>query len=51
MENVLRRVFVKLVKVQWNNHEEREGTWELKSEIKKKYPHLFRNLGMSSLED
>ena len=38
MEKVLRRAIVKLVKVQWNNHEEWEATWELEErEIKEKY--------------
>ena len=46
MEKVLRHAIVKLVKVHWNNHEEREATWEIETEIKEKYPHLFRNPGM-----
>ena len=51
MDKVLRREIVKLVKVQWSNHEEREATWELESELKEKHSNLFYNLGMSSLED
>ena len=51
MDKVLRRAIVKLVKVQWSNHEEREATWELESELKEKYLNLFYNQGMSSLED
>ena len=51
MDKILRRAIVKLVKVQWSNHEEREATWELESELKKKYPNLFYNQGMSSLEN
>ena len=51
MDQILRRAIVKLVKVQWSNHEEREATWELESELKEKYPNLFYNQGMSSLED
>ena len=51
MDKILRRAIVKLVKVQWNNHEEREATWELKSELKEKYPNLFYNQGMSSLKN
>ena len=51
MEKVLFRAIVKIVKFQWSNHEEREATWELESELKEKYSNLFYNLGMSSLED
>ena len=51
MDKILHKAIVKLVKVQWSNHEEREATWELESELKKKYPNLFYNQGMSSLED
>ena len=51
MDKVLRRAIVKLVKIQWSNHEEREATWELERELKEKHPNLFYNLGMSSLED
>ena len=51
MDKVIRKAIVKLVKVQWSKHEEREATWELESEIKEKYPHIFYNLGTSSLED
>nr|CAD1827483.1 unnamed protein product [Ananas comosus var. bracteatus] len=29
------------VKVQWNNHEEREATWELESSMRERYPQLF----------
>ncbi|XP_059634718.1 uncharacterized protein LOC132277029 [Cornus florida] len=37
----LRRAEIPLVKVQWNHQDEREATWELESEMKGKYPHLF----------
>ena len=50
-DKILRRAIVKLVKVQWSNHEEREAKWELESELKEKCPNLFYNQGMSSLED
>nr|CAD1836476.1 unnamed protein product [Ananas comosus var. bracteatus] len=30
------------VKVLWENHEEREATWELKSIMRKQYPQFFR---------
>nr|CAD1837552.1 unnamed protein product [Ananas comosus var. bracteatus] len=29
------------VKVQWENHEEREATWELESAMRERYPQLF----------
>ena len=51
MEKVLRCVIVKLIKVQWSNHDIREVTSELKEEIRDKHPQLFRDSGMSSLED
>ena len=35
-EQVLRRRIILYVKVQWQNHSEKEATWELKSEIKEK---------------
>ena len=39
------------VKVQWRNQFVREATWELEDEMKEKYPYLFEDSGMSSLED
>ncbi|RVW80540.1 Transposon Ty3-G Gag-Pol polyprotein [Vitis vinifera] len=51
MDNVLRHVVVKLVKVQWSNHSIREATWELEEEMREKHPQLFQDSGMSSLED
>ncbi|XP_077249146.1 uncharacterized protein LOC143888585 [Tasmannia lanceolata] len=37
----LRRRTILYVKVKWSNHSEREATWELKEEMREKYPHLF----------
>ena len=51
MDKVLRHVVVKLVKIQWSNRSIREATWELEEEMREKHPHLFQDLGMSSLED
>ncbi|RVW79670.1 Transposon Ty3-I Gag-Pol polyprotein [Vitis vinifera] len=51
MDKVLRHAVVKLVKVQWSNHSVREATWELEEEMREKYPQLFQDSGMSSLED
>jgi hypothetical protein len=50
-DQVLRKRVIPYVKVQWNNHSEREATWELESAVREKYPHLFDTPGMSSLED
>ena len=40
-EQVLRRKTIPLVKVLWLHHNVEEATWELESEIRSKYPHLF----------
>jgi len=40
-EKVLRNKVIPLVKVQWKRHNVEEATWELKEEMKKKYPSLF----------
>ncbi|KAG7633139.1 Retrotransposon gag domain [Arabidopsis suecica] len=37
----LRRKSITLVKILWTNHGTQEATWELESEMKKKYPLLF----------
>ena len=37
----LKRRTLKLVKVRWNSQRGPEFTWELESEMKRKYPHLF----------
>ena len=50
-EQELRRRTIQYVKVQWSNHSKREATWELKEEMREKYPYLFKELGTSSLED
>ncbi|XP_038985472.1 uncharacterized protein LOC120111701 [Phoenix dactylifera] len=46
-DQVLRHRTIPFVKVQWNNHTEREATWELEEEMKVKYPQLFETSGMS----
>ena len=33
------------MKVLWRNHSEEEATWEMESEMRIKYPHLFENEG------
>ena len=45
-EQVLRRRIISYVKVQWSNHTEREATWELEEEMRRKYPQLFGGTGM-----
>jgi hypothetical protein len=40
-EQVLRSKSIPLVKVLWLHHNVEEATWELESEIRSKYPHLF----------
>lgn len=37
----LRNRQVPLVKVKWQHHGVEEATWELESDMRKKYPHLF----------
>jgi hypothetical protein len=41
-ERVLRRKTFKYVKVLWTDQTEQEATWELESEMRKKYPELFQ---------
>jgi hypothetical protein len=41
-ERVLRRKTFKYVKVLCTDQTEREATWELESEMRKKYPELFQ---------
>ena len=40
-ERTLRNKVVPLVRVLWRNPLVEESTWELESEMKEKYPHLF----------
>ena len=40
-ERVLRRRSIRYVKVLWTNQSEREATWELEEQMRKKYPELF----------
>jgi hypothetical protein len=37
----MRRRMIKYVKVLWTNQSEREATWELEEQMRKKYPELF----------
>ena len=37
----LRKKSINLVKVLWLHHNMEEATWELESEIRRLYPHLF----------
>ena len=38
---ILRNREISFVKVLWQNHTPREATWELESEFRAQYPHLF----------
>ena len=40
-EKVLRNKVIFLVKVLWKSHSSEDATWELESEMRKKYPALF----------
>ena len=40
-EKQLRTKTIKYVKVQWNDQDEREVTWELEDDMRKKHPDLF----------
>ena len=40
-ERVLRNKSVSLVRVLWRNPKVEESTWDLESEMRSKYPHLF----------
>ena len=40
-DRILRNKVIEMVKVLWRNHDIEEATWELKSDVEKKYPHLF----------
>ena len=40
-EKVLTNKTIPLVKVLWKSHSTEEATWELESEMQKKYPSLF----------
>ncbi|XP_070013616.1 uncharacterized protein [Nicotiana sylvestris] len=34
------------VKVLWSNHDSKEATWDVKEDMRKKYPYLFEEKGM-----
>jgi hypothetical protein len=38
----LRKSIIPLVRVKWNSRHGPKQTWELETEMKKKYPHLFQ---------
>ncbi|WVZ50877.1 hypothetical protein U9M48_002086 [Paspalum notatum var. saurae] len=42
-EKGTRRTRIPVCKVLWNNHTEREATWEKESDLRELYPHLFEN--------
>ena len=44
-EQILPNKKISLVKVLWRSQEVEEASWELESEMREKYPHLFTDLG------
>ena len=36
-----RRKVIKLCKVQWSNHTEKEATWEREDDLREEFPNLF----------
>ena len=52
LDTVVRRTRkseVRICRVQWSRHGEKEATWEREDALKKEFPHLFRN--QPNLED
>ena len=41
-DKVLRTKTISLVKVLWRNSKSEEATWELESEMRERFPELFR---------
>jgi hypothetical protein len=48
-KRVMRRRTIKYMRVLWTNHTEREATWELEKQMRKKYPELFKDGELSHL--
>jgi hypothetical protein len=42
-ERIIRRRTIKYVRVLWTNQTEREATWELEEQMRKKYRELFKD--------
>ncbi|XP_028098161.1 uncharacterized protein LOC114297879, partial [Camellia sinensis] len=42
-DQVLRNKTIPLVKILWRNHRVEGATWETESQMRTKYPHLFKN--------
>jgi hypothetical protein len=40
-ERVTRRKVIRMCKVQWSHHNEKEATWEREDELKEDFPQLF----------
>jgi hypothetical protein len=43
LEHVMRWRTIKYVRDLWTNQTEREATWELEEQMRKKYPKLFED--------
>ena len=50
-EHELRNRTIHWVKLQWENHELEEATWELTDQVKRKCPHLLPEVNFFYLED
>jgi hypothetical protein len=48
-ERVKRNKKIKMCKVQWSHHSEKEATWEREEELRAEFPSFFFDL--SNLED
>ncbi|GJU66910.1 putative nucleotidyltransferase, ribonuclease H [Tanacetum coccineum] len=46
-ERVMRKKTIRLVKVLWKNHPEREATWENEEMMRIDYPHFFSQFGQN----
>ena len=42
-DRILKGRMIPLVRVQWNHHNIGESTWEIESEMRSRYSHLFDN--------
>jgi hypothetical protein len=50
-ERVTRNKKIKMCKVQWSYHTEKEATWEREEELKAEFPSLFSDLSESRRRD
>jgi predicted SPOUT superfamily RNA methylase MTH1 len=43
LERVTRNKKIRMCKVQWSHHTEKEATWEIEEELKAEFPSFFSN--------